>query len=93
MDAINRFFPKIIEPVEKHAQLPRSISIKPDTILKILHNHNFPVQKIWPHFTTKSINYTPAKTIFTIEKPTKTTRIEKKSHLPAWMMVLLFWSS
>lgn len=74
MDIFNHFFPSIFEWDQKHAQLPPGLNTKPDTILKILHNHHLLVQEIlWPQFTIKaieSIKSAPPTTVFILEKNT-----------------------
>lgn len=72
MDACKRFFSRLCFPVEKHVPLPPELSEKPETILKILHDHNLLVPNIWrpPHCTIKSIGYNaPAQTVFAFEQP------------------------
>lgn len=74
MDTFNHFFPSVFEWDQKHVQLPTGLNTKPDTILKILHNHRLLVQKIlWPQFKIKSrkfIRYAPHTTVFILEQNT-----------------------
>lgn len=82
MDTFNHFFPSVFEWDQKHVQLPTGFNTKPDTILKILHNHRLLVQKIlWPQFTIKSrkfIRYAPLTTVFILEQNTAIGRPQRR---------------
>lgn len=81
MDTCKRFFSRIFDPVEKHVPLAPELSKKPETILKVLHNHNLLVRNMWPRHrsTIKSISYNaPVQTVFALEPPVEASHIEKK---------------
>ena len=82
MDIVNHLFPDVFEWKEKHVHFPPHISITPDTILEILHNHRLLVQRIlWPHFpilSSKYIKHEPLTTVFVIEQSLMFSRGQRK---------------